>query len=57
MADVALANITNGPVVVMPQLEEAFVQLCTPDRRGATLGNAGFILDNTEGTFAEPEAE
>ena len=55
VADVALANIGNGPVVVMPQLEEAFVGLCTPDRRGATLGNAGFILENTEGTFAEPE--
>jgi uncharacterized protein len=56
VADVALANIANGPVVVMPQLREGFELLCTPNRRGATEGNAGFILGNTEGTFAEPEA-
>jgi short-subunit dehydrogenase len=56
VARYALDNIANGPVFVMPQLLEGFRMLCTPDRRGATEGNAGFILGNTEGTFAEPES-
>jgi short-subunit dehydrogenase len=51
VARVALENLGNGPVAVVPNMQEPFVQLCTPDRRGVTLGNASFILSNTEGTW------
>ncbi|MBW8753697.1 MAG: SDR family NAD(P)-dependent oxidoreductase [Sphingomonadales bacterium] len=49
----ALGNLANGPVTVMPKMQEGFVQLCTPDRRSVTLGNASFILSSTEGTWGE----
>jgi short-subunit dehydrogenase len=44
-----LANIADGPVFVMPELREGFRQLATPDRRGATLMNAAYVMGNTEG--------
>lgn len=55
VAELSLANIANGPVFVMPEMQEGFVQLATPDRRAVTLGNAGFIMGNTEGTWIEAE--
>ncbi|MCX7863539.1 MAG: SDR family NAD(P)-dependent oxidoreductase [Novosphingobium sp.] len=51
VAEFALANIANGPVVVVPAMQERFAQLTNPDRRGLTLHNARFILSNTEGTW------
>jgi short-subunit dehydrogenase len=51
VALLALEELGNGPVAVVPNMREAFVQLCTPDRRGVTEGNASFILSSTEGTF------
>jgi short-subunit dehydrogenase len=51
VAEVALSNLGNGPVAVVPNMREPFVQLCTPDRRGVTEGNASFILASTEGTW------
>ena len=51
----ALANIADGPVFVMPELRDAFDQFATPDRRGATLMNASYVLGNTEGTFSEAD--
>jgi short-subunit dehydrogenase len=51
----ALENIANGPVFVMPEMQEGFLQLTTADRRAVTLGNAGFIMGNTEGTWIEAE--
>jgi short-subunit dehydrogenase len=51
VAEVALTNLGNGPVAVVPNMREPFVQLCTPDRRGVTEGNASFILSSTEGTW------
>jgi short-subunit dehydrogenase len=53
VARYSLANIANGPVAVMPEMQEGFIQLCTPDRRAVTEGNAAFILANTEGTWEE----
>jgi short-subunit dehydrogenase len=53
VAHVALENLGNGPVAVVPNMREGFVQLCTPDRRAVTEGNASFILSNTEGTWEE----
>jgi uncharacterized protein len=53
VARTALDNLGEGPVAVVPSMREGFVQLCTPDRRGVTLGNASFILSNTEGTWEE----
>jgi short-subunit dehydrogenase len=53
VATLALEELANGPVAVVPNMREAFVQLCTPDRRGVTLGNASFILSSTEGTWDE----
>ncbi len=55
VAQHTLANLANGPILVMPEMQEGFVQLCTPDRRAVTEANASYILANTEGTFAEPE--
>jgi short-subunit dehydrogenase len=43
-----LANLAEGPVFVMPELREAFDQLATTDRRGATLKNAAFVMGNTD---------
>lgn len=51
VARLALENLAEGPIAVVPKMREAFTQLCTPDRRGVTLGNASFILSNTEGTW------
>jgi uncharacterized protein len=51
----SLANIANGPVFVMPEMLEGFNQLCTPDRRAVTEGNAGFIMGNTAGTWTGRE--
>jgi uncharacterized protein len=53
VALVALENLGNGPIAVMPKMQEGFVQLCTPDRRAVTLGNAAFIMSSTEGTWSE----
>jgi short-subunit dehydrogenase len=53
VARLALDNIAEGPVVVVPAMREGFVQLCTPNRRAVTEGNASFILSNTEGTWEE----
>lgn len=50
-----LANIANGPVFVMPEMREGFIQLATPNRREVTEMNAGFILGNTQGTWEEAE--
>jgi short-subunit dehydrogenase len=55
VAELSLANIANGPVFVMPEMQQGFPNLTTPDRRGATLGNAGFIMGNTEGTWIAAE--
>jgi len=55
VARLALQNIANGPVFVMPEMQEGFLQYVQPDRRAVVEINAGFILGNTEGTFAEPE--
>jgi short-subunit dehydrogenase len=55
VAKVTLENLANGPVAVMPEMLEGFVQLCTPDRRAVTEGNAAFIMANTGNTFAEPD--
>jgi short-subunit dehydrogenase len=49
VARLTLANIANGPVFVMPELQEGFAQLATTDRRGATLMNAAYVMGNTEG--------
>jgi short-subunit dehydrogenase len=53
VALLALEELANGPVAVVPSMREGFVQLCTPDRRAVTEGNASFILSNTEGTWEE----
>lgn len=53
VARVALENLGNGPIAVMPKMQEGFVQLCTPDRRAVTLGNASFIMSSTEGTWQD----
>jgi short-subunit dehydrogenase len=53
VAELSLANIANGPVFVMPEMQEGFVLLNSPDRRAVTEGNANFIMGNTEGTWAE----
>jgi short-subunit dehydrogenase len=53
VAELALAQLADGPVAVVPKMREAFAQLCTPDRRGVTEGNASFILSSTEGTWEE----
>jgi len=51
VAELALDNLADGPVVVVPKMQEGFDQLTNPDRRGLTLQNAEFILSNTEGTW------
>jgi short-subunit dehydrogenase len=53
VAELSLANIANGPVFVMPEMQEGFVLLSSPDRRAVTEGNANFIMGNTEGTWTE----
>jgi len=50
-----LENIGEGPVFVMPEMREGFNMFVRPERREVTETNAGFILGNTEGSFAEPE--
>jgi len=55
VARYALQNIANGPVVVMPEMQERFRQLATPDRRKATEMNAALVMGNTEGTWQKPE--
>jgi uncharacterized protein len=51
VAALALDNIANGPVVVVPKMQEGFDQLTNPNRRELTEQNAAFILSNTEGTW------
>lgn len=51
VAALALDNIANGPVVVVPKMQEGFEQLTNPNRRELTEQNAAFILSNTEGTW------
>jgi len=53
VAELSLANIAHGPVFVMPEVQEGFLQLTTADRRAVTEGNAGFIMGNTQGTWIE----
>ena len=55
VARLTLENIGNGPVYVMPEMQEGFHLFVEPDRRKVVEMNASFILGNTEGTFAEPE--
>ena len=38
---------------MVPSMREGFDQLCTPDRRAVTEGNAAFILGNTKVSFEE----
>jgi len=51
VAELALDNIADGPVVVVPKMQEGFDQLTNPNRRALTEQNAAFILSNTEGTW------
>lgn len=53
VALLALENLADGPIAVVPKMREGFVQLCTPDRRAVTLGNAAFIMSSTEGTWSD----
>lgn len=53
VTQVALENLGDGPVAVVPSMREGFDQLCTPERRAVTEGNATFILGNTKVTFEE----
>lgn len=54
-ARLTLDNIGNGPVFVMPEMRDGFDLFVNPDRRTSVETNAGFILGNTQGTFAAPE--
>jgi short-subunit dehydrogenase len=53
VARYALANLGNGPVAVVPSMQERFRTLATTDRAGATQSNAALVMGNTEGTWAE----
>ena len=53
VADVTLANLANGPVVVMPEMQDGFDHLTNPARRELTEENASYILGNTEGTWED----
>lgn len=55
VAKLTLENIANGPVFVMPEMQEGFNNLTNPDRRALTEGNAAFILGNTEGSWDESD--
>ncbi|MCB2065594.1 MAG: SDR family NAD(P)-dependent oxidoreductase [Novosphingobium sp.] len=50
VARVTLENLANGPVVVMPEMQEGFEQFVRPDRRNVVETNASFILGNLEGS-------
>jgi short-subunit dehydrogenase len=51
VARLALANIADGPVKVVPSMWERFQQLATIDRRGATESNGAFVMGNTASTW------
>jgi short-subunit dehydrogenase len=50
----ALANLANGPVVVVPSMQARFAALATTDRRAATESNAALVMGNTKGTWGKP---
>jgi uncharacterized protein len=53
VARYTLANLTNGPVAVVPSMQERFGQLATTDRAAATESNAALVMGNTQGTWLE----
>lgn len=53
VARLALANLANGPVVVVPSMQARFDDLATSDRRAATESNAALVMGNTAGTWGE----
>jgi short-subunit dehydrogenase len=55
VARYTLANMANGPVIVVPSMQERFKQLATTDRRAATESNAALVMGNTEGTWLEAD--
>lgn len=55
VARLTLENLGEGPVFVMPEMRDGFNMFVRPERREVVETNAGFILGNTEGSFAEPE--
>lgn len=55
VARYALANLRNGPVAVVPSMQERFQQLATTDRRSATESNAALVMGNTEGTWLKAD--
>lgn len=56
VARLALENVANGPVAVVPSMRPRFKDLATTDRRGATESNGVFIVANTKGTWIEEKA-
>jgi short-subunit dehydrogenase len=57
VAELSLANLGNGPVFVMPEMQEAFRKFVGPDRREATELNAALTLGHTKGSFVAPDPE
>lgn len=51
----ALANLTFGPVTVVPSMQARFDELATSDRRKATESNAALVMGNTKGTWTKSE--
>jgi hypothetical protein len=47
VARFTLANLTNGPVAVVPSMQQRFGQLTTIDRAAATETNAALVMGNT----------
>jgi short-subunit dehydrogenase len=50
-----LANLTNGPVIVVPSMQARFDELATADRGAATESNAALVMGNTKGTWSKAE--
>ncbi len=51
VAWLALENLANGPVVVVPSMQARFRDLATTDRAKATESNAALVMGSTEGTW------
>lgn len=49
VARFTLENLANGPVAVVPSMQDRFQQLATTDRRGATETNGALVMGNTGG--------
>ncbi|MBW8783761.1 MAG: SDR family NAD(P)-dependent oxidoreductase [Novosphingobium sp.] len=55
VARITLDNLRNGPVVVVPSMQERFEMLATIDRGAATESNGALVMSNTKQTWEKAD--